>query len=74
MTVVENCQLEWDEARGVLYVHNKANGTSVLRVQGLPTDSVINLNEPGQMLDVNLRKVSRPADDRREWTETDVEF
>ena len=34
--LVENCQLEWDKQRGVLYVHNKDTGATVLRICGLP--------------------------------------
>jgi hypothetical protein len=32
MQVIENCQLEWDNIRGVLYVHNKDTGATVLRI------------------------------------------
>ena len=31
---LNNCQLEWDQARGVLYVHHE--GRTALRVCGLP--------------------------------------
>lgn len=34
--VLENCQLEWDKRRGVLYVHNKDTGATVLRISRLP--------------------------------------
>lgn len=30
--VVENCQVEWDKARGVLYVHDKDTGATVIRI------------------------------------------
>ena len=30
--IIENCQLEWDQDRGVLYVHNKDTGATVLRI------------------------------------------
>jgi hypothetical protein len=32
--VVENCQIEWDKDRGVLYVHDP-NGGTALRICGL---------------------------------------
>jgi len=38
MQVIENCTLEWDEKRGVLYVHNKETGATVLRICRLRTD------------------------------------
>jgi hypothetical protein len=34
--ILENCQLEWQAARGVLYVHNKDTGATVLRICRLP--------------------------------------
>ena len=34
--VLENCQVEWDKGRGVLYVHNKDTGAIVLRLRNLP--------------------------------------
>lgn len=46
--LIEHCRLEWDKRRGVLYVHNDDNGTTVLRVQGLPPvreDSVADPSE-----------------------------
>lgn len=30
--VIENCILEWDKYRGVLYVHNKDTGATILRI------------------------------------------
>lgn len=51
--IVENCQVEWDKRRGVLYVHNKDTGATIVRICNLPTarDSV-NLAQVGQMIDV----------------------
>ncbi len=34
--VVENCQVEWDKRRGVVYVHNRDTGATVVRISGLP--------------------------------------
>lgn len=34
--LLENCILEWDKNRGVLYVHNKDTGATVLRICRLP--------------------------------------
>lgn len=51
--VLENCQLEWDKRRGVLYVHNKETGTTVLRVCSLPKAlEKSTLRTPGNMIDV----------------------
>lgn len=33
--VIDGCQLEWDNARGVLYVHSGADGSTALRISGL---------------------------------------
>jgi hypothetical protein len=37
--IVEDCQIEWDRKRGVLYVHNKATGSTAVRISGLPPTS-----------------------------------
>ena len=34
--VIKDCQLEWDRERGVLYVHDKVTGHTVLRICGMP--------------------------------------
>jgi len=34
--IVENCQVEWDQERGVLYVHNKDTGATIVRISKLP--------------------------------------
>lgn len=44
--VIENCQLEWQVQRGVLYVHNKDTGATVLRISGL-----LHPNRNGQLKD-----------------------
>lgn len=36
--ILYNCQLEYDESRGVLYVHSP-HGQTVLRVCGVPKSS-----------------------------------
>lgn len=41
MQVIKNCEVEWDEVRGVLYVHNKATGCTILRVSNLPKDRYV---------------------------------
>ena len=35
---VEDCQLEWQKERGVIYVHNKKTGQTVLRISGVRTE------------------------------------
>lgn len=50
--VIEDCQLEWDKHRGVLYVHNAQTGLTVLRVCGLPETQ--NSAELG-MIDVTVK-------------------
>lgn len=50
--VIEDCQLEWDKTRGVIYVHNRATGATVLRIGGLEpsnrilTDGMIDVLHP----------------------------
>lgn len=34
--IIENCQVEWHKERGVLYVHNKDTGATILRICRLP--------------------------------------
>jgi hypothetical protein len=43
--VIENCKLELDISRGVLYITNKDTGANVLRICGLRKDI-----EPGSLL------------------------
>lgn len=52
--VIESCELEWQKERGVLYIHNKATGATVLRIQGLSTERVVGNLKDG-MIDINLR-------------------
>lgn len=60
---IENCQLEWDKARGVLYVHNKDTGSTVLRVCGLSRDKRIGKLLPIGQIDItNPERVSYPYD------------
>lgn len=55
-TEIENCTLEIDQERGVIYVHHPL-GFTALRVCGLPTP--VPYPDFRQMLDVTL-KFSRP--------------
>lgn len=48
----EDCQLELDTYRGVLYIHNKETGTTILRICRLPKD--INLQTDLGQLDITL--------------------
>lgn len=34
--LIPDCQVEWDKARGVLYVHNTRTGATIIRIGGLP--------------------------------------
>jgi len=34
--VVENCQVDWHKDTGILYVHNKATGWTIVRISQLP--------------------------------------
>lgn len=55
--LIENCQVEWDRGRGVLYVHNKDTGGSVVRICGLPVPNAgaRTLADYGNMIDVTLK-------------------
>lgn len=53
---LDNCELQWDRARGVLYVHNKENGCTVLRIQGLPVPTLETATlAAGKMIDVQVK-------------------
>lgn len=43
--VIEDCQIEWDKNRGVLYVHNRETGMTVIRICGLKKENVGSLKE-----------------------------
>lgn len=59
--ILENCQLEWDKRRGVLYVHNKDTGLTVLRICRLPVSrDYVSLAVPGQIIDVQAGPSSVP--------------
>lgn len=59
MELLENCQLEWNKERGVLYIHNKENGMTVLRMCGLKQRDTGSLNEG--MIDITRpERVSYP--------------
>ena len=55
--ILEDCQLEWDRLRGVLYVHSGTTGGSVLRICGLPipNSDAPPLDSYGRMIDVTLK-------------------
>ena len=54
---LKNCTLEWDQPRGVLYVHNNDTGASVLRICGLSKDPKDHSRLlPGDLLDIWLSK------------------
>jgi len=60
--IIENCQLQWDKRRGVLYVHNRDTGATVLRISRLP-ESKDKLTT-GQMIDITgpFERISLPQD------------
>lgn len=53
--VLENCQLEWNREQGILYVHNKETGATVLRIYGLPIARKHVELTPGKMIDISVR-------------------
>lgn len=64
MFTLNNCQLEWNQKTGVLYVHNKETGCTVLRIQGLPLAKETAQLLPGQTIDLRAdeKYVSVPVD------------
>ena len=68
--VLEDCLLEYDLRRGVLYVHNKETGATVLRICGIET--VHDLTSPGVMLDVNLRVSPEQRQKKRSFAEEEL--
>ncbi len=50
--IIEDCQLEWDKRRGVLYVHNRGTGGTVLRICGLDKSTHGSLANYGHMIDI----------------------
>jgi len=53
--VISDCILEYDRARGVLYVHHFPTGSTILRVCGLRTRPTPDPICPGQPIDITLR-------------------
>lgn len=53
-TVINNCQLEIDHARGVIYIHLPAGYTG-LRICGLPTPVPSPLDSGQHLLDITLK-------------------
>lgn len=37
---IDNCQVEWDKERGVLYVHS-SQGITIIRICGMPKSSMV---------------------------------
>jgi hypothetical protein len=53
----ENCQLEYDLDRGVLYIHHQTTGTTVLRICGLPKQlPLAPIFAIPPLLDINLQQ------------------
>jgi len=50
--IIDNCQVEIDRFRGVLYIHHP-DGYTILRVCGLPTP--VPAPGFGRMLDITLK-------------------
>lgn len=59
MQKLRNCTLEFDDQRGVLYVHNNETDGTVLRICGLPLKPP-DLTQPGEMLDITCQ-TSQPT-------------
>jgi len=51
---LENCEIEWDTWRGVLYVHNKDTGRTTLRICGLPKTKGIGANLDDGLIDITI--------------------
>ena len=52
---IKNCTLEWDQERGVLYVHS-GEGYTAVRICGLKvTDAPISFGQP---IDISIREES----------------
>lgn len=70
---IQNCQVEWDKRRGVLYVHNKDTGATVVRISGLPAcrDSVTLAKG---MIDVHVQEdyVSMPDGKERKYVKNEL--
>lgn len=63
MEIIENCQVEWDQVRGVLYVNNKATGATIVRVNGLPTTVTTFRSDllATEFMDITIAKASMPT-------------
>lgn len=57
--IVLDCQLEWDQERGVLYVHDKTLGHTILRICGLAKTNC-SLLRNGMIDIINPKSVSYP--------------
>lgn len=47
--LLKNCQLEWDKSRGVLYVHDRDTGATVLRLCRLSKEPGLGDLKEGQI-------------------------
>ena len=62
--VLPECYVEWDRDRGVLYVHNRHTGTTVVRVCGLRKKVTGSLKPYGHMIDITRpERVSYPEEE-----------
>ena len=62
MEIVDNCRLEWDKARGVLYVHSGETGGTILRICRLEPQPDLPCLQYGHMVDITgpFENVSYP--------------
>jgi len=58
---LENCELEWDVERGVLYIHNKDTGRSAVRICGLPKVDASMIDLENGLLDVIITDMNLVA-------------
>lgn len=60
--VYHEAKVEWHVERGVLYVHSKEWGSSIIRISGIP--DVFRLR-PGSLLDINMTLTELKDDIKR---------
>lgn len=54
--IIENCMVEWNVEQGVLYVHNKDTGATVVRISNIPA-MYKRLEELGQTTLIDIRDI-----------------
>lgn len=59
-----NCQLEWDKKRGVLYVHNKDTGATILRVCRIPACNLTVTLSDGQIDITHMHGIALPYEEK----------